>query len=100
MHSDEVFVKVYKQIVIPNAFSPNKDGRHDTWKIQAIETYPNPEVTVFNRYGQTVFRSKGYATPWDGTYNGTHLPVGTYYYIIDLKIPGEPVLNGWVVIVR
>jgi len=99
-HSDEVFVKVYKQVVIPNAFSPNGDGTHDTWKIQAIETYPDPEVTVFNRYGQPVFKSKGYSRPWDGTFRGTPLPVDTYYYIIDLKLPNEPVLNGWVVIIR
>ena len=100
IHADEVFVKVYKQVVIPNAFSPNGDGTHDTWQIQAIETYPNPEVSVFNRYGQAVFRSKGYGKAWDGKFNGSPLPVGTYYYVIDLKIPGEPVLNGWVVIVR
>lgn len=94
---DSVFVKVYKQVVIPNAFSPNNDGINDLWKIQAIETYPNPEVTVFNRYGQAVFRSKGYGRPWDGTFRGKKLPTGTYYYVIDLKI-GDPPLQGWVMI--
>lgn len=97
--TDEVFVKVFKKVVIPNAFSPNGDGTNDYWLIPALQTYNNPEVTVFNRYGQPVYQSKGYNTPWDGKYKGTPLPVGTYYYVIDLKI-GEPPLGGWVVIVR
>ncbi|HYF31565.1 MAG TPA: gliding motility-associated C-terminal domain-containing protein [Chitinophagaceae bacterium] len=94
---DSVFVKVYKKVVVPNAFSPNNDGVNDLWLIQALQTYPNPEVTVFNRYGQAVFRSKGYSKPWDGTFKGKKLPTGTYYYVIDLKI-GEPPMNGWVMI--
>jgi gliding motility-associated-like protein len=97
--TDEVIVKVYKKVVIPNAFSPNGDGTNDFWLIPALQTYTNPEITVFNRYGQPVYQSKGYNTPWDGKYKGTPLPVGTYYYVIDLKI-GEPALGGWVVIVR
>ena len=94
---DSVFVKVYKQVKIPNAFSPNGDGINDTWRIVAIETYPDPEITIFNRYGQTIFRSKGYSRPWDGTFNGKKLPTGTYYYIIDLKV-GEPPIQGWLMI--
>lgn len=94
---DSVYVKVYKQIVIPNAFSPNNDGINDTWRIVAIETYPNPEVRVFNRYGQMVYGSKGFKS-WDGTFNGKKLPTGTYYYIIDLKIQGEAPVQGWVMI--
>jgi gliding motility-associated-like protein len=97
--ADEVFIKVFKKVVIPNAFSPNGDGINDRWLIPALQTYNNPEITVFNRYGQPVYQSKGYNTPWDGKYKGTPLPVGTYYYVIDLKI-GEPPLGGWVVIVR
>ena len=83
--------------MIPNAFSPNNDGINDTWQIPALQTYTDPEVTVFNRYGQAVYRSKGYGTAWDGSFKGKRLPVGTYYYVIDLKI-GE-VLSGWVMIV-
>ncbi|HEY0680015.1 MAG TPA: gliding motility-associated C-terminal domain-containing protein [Chitinophagaceae bacterium] len=95
--SDQVNVKVYKKVVIPNAFSPNNDGVNDVWHIPALQTYPSPEITVFNRYGQPVYRSKGYTIPWNGTHNGKRLPVGTYYYVVDLKI-GEPAMSGWVVI--
>lgn len=98
--TDDVFIRVYKTIVIPNAFSPNGDGINDTWKIEKLETYPTADVNVFNRYGQLVFHSTGYGKTWDGTYNGQPLPVGTYYYTIDLKIGFGTNPSGWVVILR
>ncbi|MEP6750486.1 MAG: gliding motility-associated C-terminal domain-containing protein [Bacteroidota bacterium] len=97
--TDDVFVRVFKKIAIPNAFSPNGDGINDVWNIEALETYPESDTQVFNRYGQLVFHSKGYNTPWNGTYNGKPLPVGTYYYTIDRK-NNFPVLNGWIMLIR
>jgi gliding motility-associated-like protein len=73
------------KILVPNAFSPNGDGINDTWIISNLSTYPGATVQVFNRYGQLVFHSENANKAWDGTYNGKPLPVGTYYYIIDLK---------------
>jgi len=80
-----VFIKVLKAPVIPNAFSPNHDRINDTWQITYLNSYPDCVVEIFNRYGQLVFHSNGYNTPWDGTYKGKDLPVGTYYYVIDTK---------------
>lgn len=97
--TDDVFVRVYKQITIPNTFSPNGDGVNDFWNIEALITYPNCSVKVFNRYGQQVYYSTGYAKPWDGTANGQRLPDGAYYYIIDLK-NGTALRTGWVAILR
>jgi gliding motility-associated-like protein len=98
---DEVFVKLLKKPLVPNAFSPNGDGINDTWVIEYLETYPGAVVEVFNRNGQVVFRSPngGYTKPWDGTVNGKALPSGTYYYIINPK-NGRSQLTGYVVIVR
>jgi gliding motility-associated-like protein len=97
--ADDVFVRVFKKISVPNAFSPNGDGINDVWNIEALETYPESETTVFNRYGQMVFQSKGYGKPWDGTFNGKPLPTGTYYYTIDRK-NDFPVMSGWIMIIR
>ena len=97
--SDNVFVRVFQKITIPNAFSPNGDGINDRWVIDKLDTYPESVTEVYNRYGQLVFRSMGYSRPWDGTYNGKPLPVGTYYYIIDRK-NGFPLLGSWVMIIR
>jgi len=73
------------KISVPNAFSPNGDGINDTWVITTLSAFPGATVDVFNRYGQPVFHSENLNKAWDGTYNGKPLPVGTYYYIIDLK---------------
>lgn len=70
---------------IANTFTPNGDGHNDYWKINGIENYPQALVQVFNRNGQKLFESRGYATPFNGTYNGKALPEGTYYYIINLN---------------
>ncbi|MER3465434.1 MAG: hypothetical protein C4329_14530, partial [Chitinophagaceae bacterium] len=97
--SDQVFVKVLKAPTIPNTFSPNHDGQHDTWVIKYLDTYPDCTVEIYNRYGQIVFQSTGYSKPWDGTYKGQALPVGTYYYIINPK-HGRQVMTGFVDIIR
>ena len=80
-----VTVSGRSKILVPNAFSPNGDGINDTWIITNLSVYPGATVDVFNRYGQPVFHSENSSKAWDGTYNGKPLPVGTYYYIIDLK---------------
>nr|MBA2249188.1 PKD domain-containing protein [Chitinophagaceae bacterium] len=97
--SDQVFVKVLKFPTIPNTFTPNNDGINDTWIIQYLETYPDNRVQVFNRYGQLVFESRGYAKPWDGTMNGKPLPFGTYYYIIE-PANGRKPITGYVTIIK
>jgi len=97
--TSSVYIRVFQKITIPNTFSPNNDGINDVWDIKSLNTYPESVTQVFDRYGRQVFQSTGYGTPWNGTYNGSILPVGTYYYIIDLKI-GTPKLSGWVLLVR
>ena len=89
--SDSVFVKVLKLPVVPNAFSPNGDGINDTWVIRYLNSYPDCTVQVFNRYGSLVYTSTGYPTPWNGTYKGSTLPVGTYYYLINPKLGRKPI---------
>jgi gliding motility-associated-like protein len=97
--SDNVFVKVLKAPAIPNIFSPNGDGIHDTWVIQYLESYPGCTVDIFNRYGQKIFHSEGYSKPWDGTINGNPVPIGTYYYIVDPK-NGRKIMSGYVDVIR
>jgi gliding motility-associated-like protein len=85
---DTVRVDIYPEIKIPNGFSPNADGRNDTWIIDNINQFPEAIVEVYNRWGELLFMSPpGYPVPFDGRYNGKPLPVGTYYYIINLNHP-------------
>lgn len=97
--NDTVAVKVFKTPIIPNVFSPNKDGVNDTWFIKYLNNYARATVEVYNRYGLIVYRSIGYNTPWDGTYNGNPVPVGVYYYIIEPG-NGRQRLSGWVTLLR
>lgn len=79
--------------LIPNAISPNGDGKNDVWKLEFIPfSNPEAEVIIVNRWGQTVFNSIGYNEPWDGTFNGELVPEGNYYYII--KISDEEIYEG------
>jgi len=96
---DQMNITVYGKIVIPNTFSPNGDGINDVWNVAALDTYANASVSIFNRYGSLVYKSAGYTNPWNGTRNGEQLPVGTYYYLIDLK-NNTPVLSGWIWLTR
>lgn len=82
----------------PTAFTPEGDGYNDIWYLENIELYPECTVEIFNKWGKTVFKSKGYNEPWDGTFKGKKLPSGTYYYAITLT--DDAVYSGPVTIVR
>jgi len=87
--SDQVTVTVRPPIRIPNAFTPNNDGRDDTWQIEFIEQFPDNTVNVFNRWGNRIFSANNYsrANEWRGDINGQPAPVGTYYYVVVTKGP-------------
>ena len=92
-------ITTQNNLIIPNTFTPNGDGINDTWEIKALQNYPNCTVAIYSRWGEKLYSSIGYPIPWDGTYKGASLPVGTYYYIIDLK-NGVGAYSGWVAIVK
>jgi len=94
----KVSVIVFKEIILPNAFSPNGDGINDTWDLSSLSTLSGFTVQIFNRYGNIVFQSKGYTPNWDGKKNGTYIPVGTYYYVID--VPNYKKLSGSITILK
>ena len=97
--SDTLYIKVLLKPIAPNAFSPNGDGIHDTWQIQYLNDYPNSRVLIYTRAGQLIYQSIGYTKPWDGTYKGLPLPIGTYYYIIQAG-NGSEVIKGSITLLR
>jgi gliding motility-associated-like protein len=86
-------------VEVSTGFTPNGDGANDFWSIGDMSLYPFVEVTVMNRWGEQIFYSVGYNEPWDGTYNGNLLPMGSYFYIIDLNEGSKPT-TGAVTILR
>jgi gliding motility-associated-like protein len=96
----QVFSVLVKQqtLIIPNIFSPNGDGINDKWVIENLQNYPGSIVQIYNRYGQAVYKMVNYM-PWNGQINGKEMPIGTYYYIIDLK-NGQKPISGYIDIIR
>ena len=71
----------FAYIVYPAFFSPNNDGTNDYWYIKGMSFYPNPEVTIFDRYGKVIAFINKQNPIWDGTYNGKQLPADDYWFV-------------------
>ncbi len=71
------------ELVFSNGFSPNGDDVNQFFEIQGAETYPNNTLSVFNRWGNQVFKTNNYQNDWEGTFNGANLMNGTYFYVFE-----------------
>lgn len=91
---------VVHDLFIPSGYSPNGDGVNDNFEIIGIDVYPDNELTIFNRWGQVVYQTTGYANEWNGQGNaGSPLMNDTYFYV--LKFNREAATyNGQVIIKR
>ena len=80
--TDTVMVTVVPNVLdIPTVFTPNGDGKNDTFAIPNLSAFPGTQLFVYNRWGNEVYRSLDYQNSWTG--NG--LSEGTYYYLINKK---------------
>ncbi|RCW30222.1 PKD domain-containing protein, partial [Marinilabilia salmonicolor] len=91
-----------KEVLIPNAFSPNGDGMNDYFVLSGIPDEGQTTLTVFNRWGNVVYESEGrrYQNDWDGKSNmsnmvsiGEDLPNGVYFYILTVKMTVDTTLK-------
>lgn len=85
-------------IIIPNVFTPNGDGRNDTFLIPGLEDYPSNSLSIVNRWGSTIYESNGYKNDW----TGEGLNEGTYFYMLKLKnaAGGLDVYKGYITLLR
>jgi gliding motility-associated-like protein len=96
---DDMLVKVVAGIFVPTAFTPNGDGKNDTWTIPYLDPSFEATVSVFNRWGQRVYHSYATTVSWDGKLNGLPQAPGAYIYYITFKT--SPLkLKGMVTIIR
>ena len=85
-------------IQFPKFFTPNGDGKNDTWAVKGANKtfYPNSSINIFNRYGKLVAQVPIDSQGWNGHFNGKVLPSDDYWYNIQL-IPAdttkEPILK-------
>ena len=86
--NDSVNVKTIvideKELIVPNAFTPNGDGVNDTWKFGKLENFNNINVQIFNKSGNiiSIYDTKDNPQGWDGTNKNMNMPSDTYWYVI------------------
>lgn len=85
----------------PTIITPNGDGINDQFVVPCLsaEKYSRNNVVFFNEWGTKVYEASPYRNEWAGTFNGDPVPVGTYFYVIDLGDGSKP-LNGFLIIQR
>jgi len=69
---------------IPNAFTPNDDGVNDVWKV-GFRSLLSFKCTIFDRYGNEIFKFSDPTQGWDGKYKGKYVKPGVYFYVIEAK---------------
>jgi len=83
--SDTISVKYAScscRFSIPNAFTPNNDGKNDVFRPNYSCLFSDYELQIFNRWGQMIFVSQNAGQGWDGTFERRMQPVGTYVWMI------------------
>jgi gliding motility-associated-like protein/uncharacterized repeat protein (TIGR01451 family) len=83
---------------VPNVFTPNGDNRNETFVIKNLDLYPDNELTIVNRWGNTVFQGKNYRNDWAAT----GLNEGTYFYLLKVKRESDQweIYKGYVTLLR
>jgi gliding motility-associated-like protein len=77
------------ELKIYNTFTPNGDRINDTWGVPEVRFYEGARIQVFERSGERVFYTEDPDERWDGSYKGKELPVGTYYWVLEIKETGH-----------
>lgn len=77
----EVEVRPDYTIYVPNAFTPNNDGKNDIFKVYGLNIMEF-DLSVFNRWGMKLFQTYDIGKGWDGYYDGKLAPVDTYIFVL------------------
>jgi len=82
--TDTVFIKVKQLpgIYVPSAFSPNNDGRNDIFRPILSDEFALKEFSIFNRWGQVIFRTSENGSGWNGNVGGLPQSSGVYVWSI------------------
>lgn len=101
MDSIMIETKPCCELLLPNAFSPNGDGKNDLFRILNPGRHKLVSLRVLNRYGEVVFETADEHDGWNGSLNGTAQEMGVYFYQVKYLCDGkEQYLKGDVTLVR
>ncbi|SFD81662.1 gliding motility-associated C-terminal domain-containing protein [Chitinophaga sp. CF118] len=88
--SDTISIKLtyYRSLYAPNAFSPNGDGQNDVFRVKGrgVAIY---NLTIYNRWGQLIYKTNDMNTGWNGFYQHELQPVGAYVYAVQYAFYGQ-----------
>lgn len=102
--TDTINLKALKgpAMYVPNAFTPNGDGRNDRFRFIPVGMKEVYYFRIFNRYGQLMFSSNNTEPGWDGTLSGKQQPTGTYVWMLSGKDFNNDIhtQRGTVVLIR
>lgn len=96
-------IDVFYEVRLPDAFSPNGDGRNDVFRVPASVTVHVHHLVVYNRVGAMIFSTEDVSRGWDGRMNGSLQPTGVYIWEIEYDNPLTKKVEskkGTVVLVR
>lgn len=88
---------------VPSAFTPNHDGKNDTFRALFAGKMVSFELTVYNRWGEVIFKSRDIHYGWDGNYKGQLQDSGIFPWIIrykPLNEPNEKLIKGKVILIK
>lgn len=91
------------EIYVPSAFTPNRDGKNDFFRVVAAGIKNIEIFRLYNRWGQLMFDSPGtHSLGWDGNYGGKPQPSDTYVWVVKaIDYTGRPIFKkGTVVLLR
>jgi gliding motility-associated-like protein len=99
---DSIQIYSCEKIVAPNAFTPNGDGINDLFKPTVYGTVVNYTLTIYNRWGQMIFKSRDPGKGWDGTMSGVPQPDDTYIWNCLFQLLGNKPdhKSGTVILIR
>lgn len=75
-------------VFIPNAFSPNQDGKNDVLFVRG-EVIESIKLEIFDRWGEKVFQSMSLEEGWNGTFRGKDCQQGVYDYYLEVRCMGQ-----------
>ncbi len=94
-------VNIYKQLLMPGAFSPDHNGKNDVFRIPPGSSFELQEFSIYNRWGQRIFKTTDIRQGWDGSRNGVLLDAGFYlYHITGSDSQGKKSYKGTFMLVR
>jgi len=75
-------------LTLPSAFSPNNDGRNDSFRPVVSGNLLQFSLIIYNRWGAKIFGTADARKSWDGTFKGKPQASGTYIWICHYRLTG------------